>query len=379
MILWRKNILLLVLSALVLSSCIEPFPPNLGNETVQKFVVFGQITDKEGYQIVSVSTTSTIKKPKYNPLSFCTVSITDNQENTFFLNEFEPGNYRVWIGQDYLYHGNSFRVNVTTPTGIQIISNFDEMPEGPDIDSIYYIRKDIPTTNPDKPLQGIQFYLNLDGKNTNCHFYRWDIIETWEHHAVFPKSLYWNMKNVVIINPSDFSRMYCWTTQDLQKIYTLSTENLSQNTFRMYKLHFVDNTTQRLTYCYSLLINQYTLSREAYTYWNNLRINSNEQGGLYEIQPLHVIGNLRCTSNPELEVLGFFSATSLSTKRIFVRNVQNLDILYPNCHHGPAGRLDKSAPVYLMMIDGEMEALEDDCVECDKHGGSTVKPDFWPY
>jgi hypothetical protein len=100
---------------------------------------------------------------------------------------------------------------------------------------------------------------------------------------------------------------------------------------------------------------------------------------LYEIQPLHVIGNLRCTSNPELEVLGFFGATSLSTKRIFVRNVQNLDTLYPNCHHGPHGRLDKSAPVYLMMIDGEMEALEDDCVECDKYSGTTIKPDFWPY
>jgi hypothetical protein len=127
-------------------------------------------------------------------------------------------------------------------------------------------------------------------------------------------------------------------------------------------------------------MNQYALSEPAYKYWNNLRINSNENVGLYEIQPVQIKGNLRSTTNSELVVLGFFGATSVRTKRIFVQNVPNLDLFYPQCDllDLQPRELGPKIIKYLIVVDGRIYHIEDACVECNIFGGLTVKPDFWP-
>ncbi|RPH32785.1 MAG: DUF4249 family protein, partial [Bacteroidales bacterium] len=40
------------------SSCIEPYSLDIGDQANEKYVVFGQITDQEGYQTVLISKTS---------------------------------------------------------------------------------------------------------------------------------------------------------------------------------------------------------------------------------------------------------------------------------------------------------------------------------
>lgn len=366
----------------VVSSCIEPYSLDIKNQAKDEYVVSGQVTDQEGYQMVSVSSTSTISKPTYNPISNCLVKIIDNQGNEFRLAEFEKGNYRVWMDKKFLVPGNSYQVDVMTESGIQIVSAFDQMPECPELDSIYFIREDIPTTNPNNPLQGIQFYVDVDGKNTNSHYFRWEIVETWEHHSAYPKSWYWNGITITKYTPPDYSRFYCWSTVTLKNIYNLTTEGLAQNKFKMQKLHFVDNNSQRLTYCYSILVRQFAQSEPAYQFWEKMRINSNEHGGLYDTQPLRVKGNLKCTSNPELEVLGFFSASAMKSKRIFVMDVDNLDKYYPPCEPRAfdKGEPRKNQPLYLVQVPGGgLMVVEKFCVECDVFPGTTVKPSFWPY
>jgi hypothetical protein len=376
-----KNILLWGILVLLLSTCIEPFSPNLGSDSTTKYVVYGQITDQEGFQTISVSMSSPVETQKYNPLSGCIINISDNHGNVFLLNEFEKGNYRVWIAKEFLKPGNSYQISVLTSSGVEIVSDSDQMPECPEIDSVYYVRKNIATTDPSKPIQGIQFYVDLNGKSTDSHYYRWDIDETWEHHANYPKIYFWNKKTIVMSSPPDYSKFYCWTTRKLGNVFTLSTNDLAQNRYSMYQLHFVDNQTQRLTYCYSLLINQIALSKNAYIYWDKLRINSNELGGLYEVQPLRIKGNLKSTTNPELEILGFFNASSVKTKRYFFRDIKNLELYHQKCESRPImrGDLSKEETRYLVPAEGGFEIVEDACVECNYWGGSTVKPIYWPY
>ncbi|HCT30192.1 MAG TPA: hypothetical protein DIW31_05550, partial [Bacteroidales bacterium] len=54
-----KSSILIILVFLALSTCIEPFSPVIDSQSSSKIVVDGQITDREGYQFVSISTTST--------------------------------------------------------------------------------------------------------------------------------------------------------------------------------------------------------------------------------------------------------------------------------------------------------------------------------
>ena len=309
--------------AIMLPSCIVTYEPHIDSKNINKLVVSGQVTDNSDYQTVSVSMASPIGDPQFIPVSGCYVRIFDDKGNQFVMPEAEAGIYKGRIERSYLTPGTSFKVDILTSDGINIESDFDRMSECPVVDSVYYIRKEIQTNIRNQITRGLQFYIDLNCGNINSHFFRWEAIETWEHHAPYPREWYYD-GTVHHIYPPDYSRIVCWSTELVKNIYTLSTEGLVENTdTTMLPLHFVDNHTARLMYGYSLLINQIALSEAAYSYWDQLRINSSEQGGLYEKQPLSIRGNLHNNTNPDQVVLGFFSASSVKSKRIFVRNVED--------------------------------------------------------
>jgi hypothetical protein len=386
-----KILILFFIAVLLVSSCIKPFDPSIDSKDVNKFVVSGQILDRGGDQVVSVSMSSSINNPKTRPVKGCKVKVLDDKGNEFPMGDSGDGNYHVWIDSIYLTPGAAFKIDVVTPEGIHISSDFDRISECPPVDSIYFIRKDLPTIDPSVTIKGIQFYCNLDGRNTNSRYYRMEAVETWEYHADYPLEWWYDggtEADVHHVFPPDYSRFVCWDTYTVQNIYTLSTENLIENRYNLFPLNFVDNHTSRLVWGYSLLINQYALSEAAYTYWDQLRINSSIDGGLYNKQPLAIKGNLHNISNSDQDVLGFFGVASIKSKRIFVRDVQNLELEYVSTcvphSPGPRGLEDISPLTYpaFLMSNGhgfELIVLSPECVNCLALGGTNVKPDFWPY
>ena len=154
----------------------------------------------------------------------------------------------------------------------------------------------------------------------------------------------------------------------------------------MKTLQFVDNKTSRLAYGYSMLVEQLAISEAAYNYWDQLRINSDATGGLYEKQPLAIKGNLHNESHPDDEVLGFFGVASVSYKRIFVSNVPDLELDYflfctPSLlEFGFVELTPNDYPAYFMDNEGEfsMMWMTHECVNCLLQGGTNIKPVFWP-
>jgi hypothetical protein len=167
-------------------------------------------------------------------------------------------------------------------------------------------------------------------------------------------------------------------------IYILNTKGLQSNTYRQFPLHFVDNTTRRLIDLYSILVIQQAISPEAFTFWDQLRMNNVERGGLYETQPLPVKGNMYNLTKPEQAVLGYFQVASVKTKRLFIRNVPDLELIHPaSCgvyilKYGLREFTPVDYPVYLLNFKGAFLELTEECIFCTRMGGTTVKPDFWP-
>jgi hypothetical protein len=385
----RNNIIVIFwMAGLMLPSCIMPYEPHIETRNINKYVISGQVTDNSEYQTVSISMASPVGDPQFIPVSGCYARITDDKKNQFVMQEAadEAGVYKVQIDRSYLLPGISFKIDIITPDGVSIVSDFDRMPRCPEVDSVYYLRKDIFTDIPGEIAKGIQFYVDLDGGDINSHYFRWEVIETWEYHATYPMEWYYD-GSVHHIYPPDYSRMVCWSTKLVKNIYTLSTENLTENKYEMLPLHFVDNRTPRLQYCYSLLINQIALSEGAYSYWDQMRINSTGQGGLYEKQPLAITGNLHNTTDPDQKVLGYFSASSVKSKRIFISNVENLELDVPTfCtpfmpKYGFKELSPSDYPTFLMGDKNGwwMVFLNMECVDCLTIGGTNIKPDFWPY
>lgn len=384
----QTNIIIkFLILAIMLPSCIMTYEPHIDSKNINKFVVSGQVTDNSDYQTVSVSTASPIGDPQYIPVSGCYVRIFDDKGNEFVMQEAEVGIYKGRIERNYLTPGTSFKVEILTSDGINIDSDFDQMSECPVVDSVYYIRKEIQTNIRNQITRGLQFYIDLNCGNINSHFFRWEVIETWEYHVDFPREWYYD-GTIHHIYPPDYSRKVCWSTKLVKNIYTLSTQDLVENKYYMLPLNFVDNHTSRLMYGYSLLINQIAMSEAAYSYWDQLRINSSEQGGLYEKQPLSIRGNLHNNTNPDQVVLGFFSASSVKSKRIFVRDVENFAFDFTTycspdtLRVGGLHSIDPSE--YPAFLEGNKIKyfpiqLSQYCVDCMSLGGTTIKPDFWPY
>lgn len=371
-----------------MTGCIEPYVPKIEGSTNEIYVVTGEVNDIAGYQFVSVSMASSIGEPEYIPLSNCSVAIEDDNGNNFTLEEYEAGKYQVWIDKQYLSPGNSYRVNLRTPSGEEIQSDFDRMPETSVIDSVYCERKDTYERNTGLPLKGMQFYVDFHSIDPENRYFRWVADETWEHHAPLPMEYYYD-GTTHRIRPPDYTYQVCWTTRPEDHIFTLSTLNLVSNSYKMFPLQYVDNTSNRLLIKYSAMISQYALSRAAFVFWEQLRINSDAQGGLYEKQPLPVEGNLKNLSNPDKKVIGFFGASSVARKRIFIDGIKDMDIgdgafCSPE-ELGIGGWRNVEIweyPVYFtyVVIDGsrQLRTLQRTCVDCRELGGTIVKPDFWP-
>jgi hypothetical protein len=382
-----KNTLLFFILTFMLTSCFKAYEPEIVGSDINKLVVSGLVTDLEGNQTVKITTSSSITEQEENVVTGCTVTISDDKGNKFPMTDSGKGNYTGLIDPLYLTPGSSFKVEILTPDGSNIVSDFDQFSTCPEVDSVYYIRKDIPTIDPDKFTQGIQFYVDMNGKNTDSRYYRWEAIETWKFTADYPIEWLWDGQKVLHIYPPDYSKDTCWTTLLVRDIFTLSTEKLAENKYKQSALHFVDNTTQRLLHGYSLLIKQYSMSEAAHKYWNLLRANSTSEGGLYERQPLASKGNLHNLTHPDQNVLGFFGVSSVTSKRIFIDKVENLEVEYlsscfpkPMSRWGFADYAHLPKPLYLFGdANGyQMILMNVECVDCTASFGINKKPDFWP-
>ncbi len=368
------------------TSCIKSYEPGIATSDVHKLVVSAVVTDGDGNQSVSLSVASTINKPEDTPLAGCVVSISDSLGHQFPMTDGGNGTYHGYIDPVYLFAGNAFRIDILTPDGSAVQSDFDRLAPVTTVDSVYALPRDIPTTDPAKPVTGLQFYADLSGGNTDSRLLRMELIETWEYHADYPIEWYFDGKLHHLI-PPDYSKDTCWISLLVRNIYILSTQNLSENKYNLFPLNFVDNITSRLLYGYSLRVNQYSLSPAAYNYWNLLKVNSTDAGGLYERQPMATRGNLRNLTHPEQDVLGFFGASMVQSKRIFLKGSRSLaSEYYSPCATiplSPYGFKDLDPMTYPVYLVGDRNGwqptiMHANCVDCRASGGKTQKPDFWP-
>ncbi|KPL26560.1 MAG: hypothetical protein AMS23_01310 [Bacteroides sp. SM1_62] len=362
-------------------ACIENYRPEIEYIESNKYVVYGEVMTGQEDHIVSVALASSIQEPKYMPLSECFVRIVDMSGKSFDGNELEEGKYAVRIPPENIMPGMAYRLEILTPAGTSLVSEYEELLDSPDIDSVYYKRENIATNNPEHFIEGIQFYLDLDAPGAKYSYYKIDVIETFEYHSELPLECYYD-GDMHCVDPPDYSHMICWATKQIKDIFLLNAAELQENAYKLFSLHFVDNTTQRLKYLYSVLVKQYTIDEAGYVYWDQVRQNNLEQGSMYETQPLPAKGNLVNLTNPEQEVLGYFQVSCAKTKRIFVKDVPDLTFdFYPEC--GIWGlftplrlRDPRFYPIYLT---GGKE-VSPDCIFCEMSllGGTTERPDFWP-
>jgi len=380
----NKRLILFLTALLILAGCIDPYTPDLGKGN-DMIVINGRITDKEGYQYIEVSRSSDIYNTTRNPLSGCSIQIEDENQKIFNLAEINEGRYACQMSKEDLVIGRKYRLSVTTPDNKHYQSDFEELLACPPIDSITFEELHKEFSNPDRDVKAVQFYVYTNASGDFAENYMWEMTETWEYHTKYIIGAIYDGKLTPLKVPTDTFNT-CYKSGKISEIFTHSTINVTNGRIMKFPLNYVTDETDRLGWTYSLNVRQYSLSQKAFDYFNTIRELSKETGGMYETQPANISGNIHNIDNPDEKVIGMFYASSVTEKRIFVkvyyyhysifcspyglRGEDLLDFL---------GTLSKSLyPIYLLFVDfGVFDYAEQECIDCRKYGGTTVKPDYW--
>ena len=377
--------LFVLLSVMLLSSCIERYLPVTELNFSPKLVIDGIIANNESDQEIVISESSPAENPTFVPVSGCKVSVEDGHGNSFLFSESESkGHYLGRIDAAHLVIGERYRLHVKTSMGAEYASSFEELMPCPEVDRVYYEVETKQTENPEITENGLQFYIDFKGDANSGHFYRLQLTQTYEYHSKWPLDKWLGKDGFHDLVDPDYSNFVCYRTDKLKSIYVLSTDGFSQNKFSKYKLHFVEDQTEVLMYKYSLLVNQYSLTKRAYNYWENLRKNNQETVDLFGKQPANVKGNISNVSDTTDVALGYFTISSVQSKRIMVTPV---DGLYFNhflrCQADIIdGPLPAERPLYYVTdydANGNIYTGlgAPSCIDCTLVGGTTVKPPYW--
>lgn len=385
-----RNIIIWLAAVIIAAGCIEPFTPEI-KDYERLLVINGRITDREGYHYVEVSRSTSYNDPKYDSEKGSVVKVYDDRGNVFQYTEYLPGNYRCWIGQEYLSVNTRYKVEVVTRDGNIYVSDFEAMEPCPDIERIYYEVKVKEADNPIFiPTHGIQLYIDTKESEKERSNLRWEIDETWEYHSAYLLNDYYDGEIHYVVESSD-SLYYCWKSSKIRDIFTMSTRNYSSKKINKGSLAYVSDNYNKLQVKYSALVKQHSLSDSAYEYWSNMQQNLQEGGGLYESQPIRITGNIYNINNSEEVVLGYFWASSIKEKRFFFKNIGEIPYQFSDCQ--PNGFTSEALdellktftkndfPVFLINLSGfeqgPWDYAEQGCFDCRKNGGTLVKPDFW--
>ncbi len=314
----RPQILFLLI-LLLLNSCITKFVPSI-NENKELLVVQGLITDQPESDTVKLSISLPLGEVSTaRPVSGCIVKISDDLGNIYSLNECQAGTYITDSGSFKGVTGRVYTLHITRNSdngNLNYESNPMEMKPVPPIDSIYYEKTVIePASENFQGVDGCQIYLDTHDPSDSCKYYRWDFVETWELRLLFP-----------------VENNTCWISDRSHNINIKSTAAFNEATISRYPINYISNLTDRLKTEYSIIVNQYSLNEDEYNYWEEIKNTDVQVGGLYDLIPASVPSNIRCIENPGEMVLGYFSVSAKSSRRIFIKdNFPGIINLYSDC------------------------------------------------
>ena len=389
----RKLIILLVFLG-ILYSCVNEYkiPLEVSNNYQEELVIEGRILSGEESVFYITRTL-----PLNSGLSVSYIMNADvyiigqNGYRSEKAINIEDGKYIIDTGE--LDKNTQYAVEISAKGEIYQ-SKFQPLLSTPDIHEISYKERE------DK---SVSFHVTTYGNNVDSRFYMWTYEEDWEFRASIdpfggkmPGFLHYDNQFYGDAKDGKNPYYYCWMHNNSYTLNIYSAADLSENTVKGHELFRIGVEDIRISYIYSVLLKQWSLTEEAYEYFRLMKLYTEDSDGLFTPMPTDVRGNVFCYSNPEKSVRGYVIASDVKTKRMFL---YESDLVlnhseYDNCH---STLPNTSNPNWVKEwlekikyngalavspgenIDTESILYNKECIDCRKTQGATKKrPDFWP-
>ncbi len=341
----------------------------------------------EGVMVNSVDSPTTFTLSRTRKLSDTVLNVPERNANVsiegsngenFQLAESSPGNYS--ISHLALNTSSTYRLKISTASGGQYLSDFVEVKQTPAIDSLNYLQPG-----------DLTIYVNTHDPANSTKYYRWDYVETAIYLAEGQSEI--GVNNGLMYFRDSTNQIYkCWHITNSTDILLGSTEALSEDVVNLFPVITIPQNSQKIGLRYSIEVRQYAITQPAYLYYQILKKNTEQQGSIFDVQPSQLRGNIHSVNNPDETVIGFVTASSITQKRIFIRNDQVTNWM----HLDPMGLCEAIqlptnpvnyliytypdpayVPWYFTGMGSILVIAKIPCVDCREQGGTNIKPSYW--
>ena len=373
------NIILLACLWLVAGTgCKKPYAPPAIQADIKLLVIDGTLINSiDSPSVFTLSRTKKLTDTTFSssPETGAKVSVEGSTGEIFDFTEQPNGIYKA--DHIILNPANKYRLKVSTGGGDQYLSDYVEVKQAPPIDSVTWQQQN-----------DVTIYVNSHDPLNNTRYYKWDFIETWQYSTPLDAELSQN-NGVIFYVDSTNQTHTCWNTSNSNEILVGTSVALSQDVISKAPIAIVTQNSEKISIRYSILVKQYALTEQAYQYLVVLKKNTENLGSIFDAQPTQLTGNIFCVNNPSQVAIGFFSASSVQQKRLFITKNEVTDweyiytgrecdiLIIPGSPFSPYDYPDPEYAPYYFSGGTSLFITRKPCVDCRVEGGINKKPAFW--
>lgn len=357
---WSLFFLLLLL----VSSCVDQISFPLEKADTERLIVSGLITDAKGTKRIVLSTTTAANRPPLFVNGYYTQNDAPRPVQNAQITLWKAGQPLVGAFQEVRAGVYEYELEESLEVGISYFveikigaktyrSTPQVMPSisGEDALSYSFERARI-ADNPDAAQLILKTELTLP-QVTGEYYLRWSLEEAyfWDL-TFFPNPFNKPPPNCIVFAYPDPERITLVNGKVLNRPGGKSTQVIAQR--------LVDQSFLSRHY---FLVNQLSITKEAYTYWQNVREVVTNSGSVFDSPPAAIRGNVSNLNDSKEVVLGFLEIAKSRETRIFTTRGDVPYYLEKTCEYIPGKRYDQYLPT---------------CLSCSAFPNSTEEyPDWW--
>lgn len=297
------SILVIMITALLVHSCITPYDPDI-KDSKTRIVIEGLISNLPGPQKVRITNSASYSNDSEGTnigIEGATVYVTDDLENRINYMDAGRGNYQTDDSFQGVI-GRSYQLHVITSDKNEYISEPDLLKPVPQIDSIYW------EYNREK--KQINVYVDLTDAPVVGDGYLWK----WQHYeqVEFCKLSELFVPSGVgdpVWLPCRTCCTKCWDIVQCRSCVNIAGDQYING--KKVRKQLITAVPYNNRSPYYMIIEQRSLTNNAYQFWNSVKVQTSSTGGPFDAAPAPVIGNIKNVANAKEKVLGFFGASAI--------------------------------------------------------------------
>ncbi|WP_244160745.1 DUF4249 domain-containing protein [Flavobacterium defluvii] len=292
------------------NGCTETYPL-LTNTYEEAIVVEATLTNELKNQQIKITKTSRFEDKNIQVEKNAEVIVKDNQNNSYLFQE----NSGVYVSQTafQILPDRQYTLEIKTKDGKVYQSSPEVLPTVSPIQSI------VPSVTTNKDNQtGVQINVNSYDPNRTSKYYRFEYEESYK--IIAPR---WSLSKLEVTGPQSVQLVpnssntrTCYAVKNSTDIILLNTNDLGEDRVN-YPIRFIEEDNYIIGHRYSILVRQYVENLAAYNFHKTMRDIASSASILSPKQPGVLSGNIKCISDSNTKVIGFFEVSSVSEQRIF--------------------------------------------------------------